>query len=179
MAEQRNKAAAGGNDRAKGRAGRSDSPHLEQLIATRLSRREALRGAAGAATATALYGVLGMTLQPGAARAVAGSSLTFTELKRVYDETHHVAPGYAANVLVRWGDPIAADAPAFDVAAQSAAAQEKQFGYNCDFIAYLPLPAGLQNSGNGLLCVNNEYPSPQVMFPGMTEDDAGKAMTRE
>ena len=41
-------------------------------------------------------------------------------MKRVYDQTHHVAPGYNAEVLLRWGDKLAADAPAFDAAAQTA-----------------------------------------------------------
>ena len=43
----------------------------------------------------------------------------------------------------------------------------------------MPLPKGSVNSDHGLLCVNNEYISPNVMFPGMTEDDAGKTMTKE
>ena len=101
----------------------------------------------------------------------AGSSLSFSELTRIYDQTHHVAPDYNANVLIRWGDPIARDVT-FDPAALSADSQAKQFGYNCDFIGYMPLTAGSNNSEHGLLCVNNEYPDPHIMWPGLTEDDA-------
>ncbi|HAK62624.1 MAG TPA: hypothetical protein DCO82_05210, partial [Alphaproteobacteria bacterium] len=43
----------------------------------------------------------------------------------------------------------------FDPLHQTAAAQERQFGYNNDFVAFLPLPPGSKNSGNGLLCVNH------------------------
>jgi hypothetical protein len=108
---------------------------------------------------------------PKVAQAAAGS-LGFEELTRVYDQTHHVAPNYDAAVLIRWGDPIARDT-AFDPAAITADRQSNQFGYNCDFLAYMPLPAGSGNSEHGLLCVNNEYPNPHVMWPGMTEDEAG------
>src|SRR4249919_2304412 len=55
----------------------------------------------------------------------------------------------------------------------------RRFGYNCDFIAFMPLPKGSTNSDHGLLCVNNEYISPNVMFSAVTEDDAGKTMTKE
>ena len=62
------------------------------------------------------------------------SSFTFREVPHVLDETHHVADGYDVQVLIRWGDPVLPGAPAFDPMAQSAAAQEKQFGYNNDFL---------------------------------------------
>ena len=61
-------------------------------------------------------------------------------------------------------DEVVADAPAFDVAKQTAAAQEKQFGYNNDFMAYMPLPLGSENAENGLLCVSHEYTNPHLMW---------------
>ena len=130
-----------------------------------MSRRAALMGLASTAALAAAPG-----LWPKTAKA-AGSSLSFAELTRIYDQTHHVAPDYNANVLIRWGDPIARDVT-FDPAAITAETQSKQFGYNCDFIGYMPLPVGSSNSEHGLLCVNNEYPDPHIMWPGLTEDDA-------
>ncbi len=72
------------------------------------------------------------------------STLTFPELTKIYDQTHHVAAGYDADVLVRWGEAILSGGTELDAASQSADSQAKQFGYNCDFIGYLPLPLGLE-----------------------------------
>ena len=81
--------------------------------------------------------------------------------------------------MARWGDALAAGLAEFDGNKIAADEQEKRFGYNCDYIAFMPLPKGSTNSDHGLLCVNNEYISPNVMFPATTEDDAGKTMTKE
>ena len=43
-----------------------------------------------------------------------------------------MAAGYDADVLLRWGDPLFPDSPAFAPANQTPEAQRRQFGYNND-----------------------------------------------
>jgi len=149
-------------------------PDIRHIIAERVSRRGFLLGSGAALGAVAAQGFVG-SLFSGAAHAQdASSSLKFSELTRVFDDKHRVAEGYNADVVVGWGDPMkAGDAP-IDVGTMTAAQQADRFGYNCDYVAYMPLPRGSQTSDHGLLCVNNEYPSFNVMFPGVTEDDSAK-----
>jgi secreted PhoX family phosphatase len=155
----------------------STNPYYGDIVDSRLSRRAALGVAGRAAAGAWVAGLLGSTAIRNAAAAAGGSSLSFPELKRVYDATHHVAPGYRAEVLIKWGDPLFADSPTFDHNAPSAEQQAQAFGYNCDFIGFVPLPLGSGSNDHGLLCVNHEYVTPQAMFPGMTEDEASQKMT--
>lgn len=148
---------------------------IGEIIEARLGRRDVLRGL-GAVAAGAALGWPGDS----AAQTRGGSSLGFTEVAHGIDAQHHVAPGYKAQVLVRWGDPIMTGAPGYDPKTLSVAAQEKQFGYNNDFIAYMPLPLGSRSSEHGLLCVNHEYTNTELMFSGFKGPNNGpRGMTKE
>jgi secreted PhoX family phosphatase len=57
-------------------------------------------------------------------------------------------------VVIRWGDPVVPGAPKFNVYQQSLDAQLKQFGYNNDFVAVLPLD---KKATRALLICNHEY----------------------
>jgi secreted PhoX family phosphatase len=103
------------------------------------------------------------------------STLGFEQPPHVIADGHAVAPGHDARVLIRWGDAVMPDAPAFDPRNLTAAAQERQFGANNDFIAFLPLPAGSAASDHGLLCVNHEYTNTELMWPGLGPKDRAKA----
>ncbi|MGD8498204.1 MAG: PhoX family phosphatase [Chromatiales bacterium] len=160
---------------------RSGAPTLGDVIQARFSRRDLLKGALGVTAmgllATGPLGLLGCSPKREPEQ---GAGLSFTEIGHGVDETHHVAPGYSADVLIRWGDPVGSDAPAFDPYRQSAAAQLKQFGYNNDFIGYIPLPFGSDSSEHGLLCINHEYTDEEVMFPGFGKyDKSHTGVTRE
>jgi uncharacterized protein len=156
-----------------------DRPSFRDIIAERYSRRAFLASAAAGLGAAGALGFVGSLFSGEALAQAATSSLSFGELKRVYDERAHVAPGYRADVVVAWGDPLKPGSPAFEPAKLDAAGQQQRFGYNCDFIAFMPLPRGSTTSDHGLLCVNNEYVSPHVMFEGLKEKGSGKAMSRE
>ncbi len=158
---------------------RSDQPAFRAIIAERVSRRGFLLGSTAGLAAIASEGFVGSLFTGEALAQDVASSLGFTELKRVYDDKHRVAEGYRADVVVAWGDAMKAGQAPLDTATLDAAGQAERFGYNCDFVAFMPLPKGSDASDHGLLCVNNEYVSPNVMFAGMTEDDAGKTMTKE
>ena len=117
--------------------------------------------AAGVAAASGITGC-GTTAQPMPGVANGG----FTELKHGLDQNLHVAPGYETQVLIRWGDPLFASAPGFDPENQTEEKQLQQFGYNNDYIGFLPLPMGSDNSDSGLLVVNHEYARSRLMYPG-------------
>jgi hypothetical protein len=142
---------------------------MGEIISRRYSRRGVLKGAL-AVTAISTASPLAMLLSDGA-RSETSRVFNFKEVVAGVDDKHHVAEGYEAQVLIRWGDPIFADAPEFNPRAQSAEKQARQFGYNADFIGLLPLPDSTVTSEHALLVVNHEYTTEELMFPGMTVQD--------
>ncbi|MEO1657279.1 MAG: PhoX family phosphatase [Pseudomonadota bacterium] len=145
---------------------------ISDLIDARLSRRGFVVGL-GAAAAMPITSCSPAAEAP--VEDVKTAPFDFPEITRGMDEMHHVAGGHRADLLLRWGDPIFPDAPAFDPFTQSAAAQERQFGYNNDFIGFWPLDAGPEGQARGVLCVNHEYTSTRLMFPGLE----GRSLTKE
>ena len=138
------------------------SPPIRDLISRRLDRRRFLVGS-GMVTAGAMIGMLPATAD---ATRRETTPLSFRELPRHSGPDQAVADGYRADVLIRWGDPILPGAPSFDPNAQTPRSQALQFGHNCDYIAYMPLPFGSNASDHGLLCVNHEYVWPNFLMPG-------------
>ena len=69
-------------------------------------------------------------------------------------------------VVIRWGDPSCRRA-GLHPAGLTADAQEKQFGYNNDYLGLLPLPAGQPHGDRFLLVANHEYTNSNLMFPGL------------
>jgi hypothetical protein len=147
----------------------SAAPTFGDIVAARFNRRGVLKGALGVTAIAATMGPLALAASRGA-NAAAGRYL-FEEIEHGVDGTHHVANGYDADILIRWGDPVEAGAPAFDPMNQTAEAQARQFGYNNDFVGYVALPPGSGSGDHALLCVNHEYTNTALMFPGLTGDD--------
>ncbi|MEM9938703.1 MAG: PhoX family phosphatase [Pseudomonadota bacterium] len=149
---------------------------IGDIIEARLSRRGFLGGLA--ATSGLLATGCATTDVSLPATKVASTGFTFDEITRGMDETHHVPSGYTTDTLIRWGDPLFEDSPAFDPMNQSEGSQLKQFGYNNDYIGFVPLPDGAGGQARGLLCVNHEYVSTALMQPGVAADYPA-SMTRE
>ncbi|PKA43340.1 dTDP-glucose 4,6-dehydratase [Rhizobium sullae] len=143
---------------------------MGEIISKRFSRRNFLQGSLAVAAITATVSPVAlMTAEK--ARANGASAFSFPEVEAGVDANHHVAEGYNADVLLRWGDALFPDSPAFDPAKQTAEAQRRQFGYNNDYVGFIPLEG---SSTHGLLVVNHEYTNPHLMFPGIVKIVDGK-----
>lgn len=150
----------------------SDNATMGEIISKRFSRRNFLQGSlAVSAIAATVSPVALMSADEARAAGKSGSAFNFNEVEAGVDATHHVAEGYNADVLLRWGDAVLPGAPAFDPLKQSAEAQSKQFGYNNDYVGFIPLEG---SSTHGLLVVNHEYTNPHLMFPGLVKVVNGK-----
>ena len=145
--------------------GKAVNPSTEPTIGEVISRRTFLKGAA----ATGAFGLFGCAT-PG----TASDAPSFTEVPRSTSDRHQVPPGYNAQVLLRQGDPIKPGAPEYNPLTQTGAQQEQQFGTDADFISYMPLPYGSNNSTRGVLGVNHENHRANLCFPGNP-----KQLTRE
>ena len=160
------------------------NPYLDttigSVIARRYKRRDVLQtmlGVTAIAALTSGCSWAGRGDAPGQKNATI-PGFNFTEITAGNDQTHHVGEEYSADILLRWGDPIFADSPAFDPYNQTVNSQLRQFGYNNDFLGLVELA---DKPGHGVLCVNHEYTNEEVMFPKIgRQDKAGfKDMTRE
>ncbi|GAA3255339.1 PhoX family protein [Nonomuraea helvata] len=166
-----------GNACAHDVANTTANAYFGDVVKEALSRRGVLRaGALGALVAGA--GIAGavpaMADEPEAAAEVQGrptGDIRFTPVAPNTDDALTIPEGYRSSVVVRWGDPVLPDAPAFDFDNQSADAQNKQFGYNNDYVTLFPM-----GRDRALLWVNHEYTDESLMFRGYT---GGAAATEE
>ncbi|GAB2958755.1 PhoX family phosphatase [Nonomuraea fastidiosa] len=164
-----------GNACAHDVANTTDNAYFGDVVKEALSRRGVLRaGALGALVAGAgIAGAApahadGQAATAGAAAETAsrpggGSGLRFTPVPPNKEDALRVPEGYKSSVVVRWGDPVLPDAPEFDFENQTADAQAKQFGYNCDYVTVFPL-----GRDRALMWVNHEYTDESLMFRGYT-----------
>lgn len=151
------------------RSGGGAGETFVQVMQRRLSRRGLLKAsAAAAAGALVLNGTgAGQTLVS-AQSDVQGGRIGFTPIapQPATSDRIVVPEGYRWAPLLKWGDPIRADGPAFDPDNQTGEAQAQQVGYNCDYIGFHGLPWDGRSSQRGLLWVNNEYTNEELMFAG-------------
>ncbi|MTE01985.1 DUF839 domain-containing protein [Paracoccus sp. YIM 132242] len=148
---------------------------MGEIIAARFSRRGFLKGSMAVTAISATVSPIAL-LSASDAQASSASAFNFPEVTAGVDANHHVAQGHDADVLLRWGDKVFADAPDFDPLNQSEAAQERQFGYNNDFVGFIPLEGA---DDRGLLVVNHEYTDEHLMFPGIVTLKDGEIAVSE
>jgi secreted PhoX family phosphatase len=143
-----------------------------EIVERRMSRRMFLKGVAASAVVVGA----GLASTPPTSSAQDGKlALSFKPIGPGKGGDPLLAEGYSERVLISWGDPLFANAPALDVNNQTAASQERQFGYNCDYVGFLPVPFGSGHSDLGLLVVNHEYTNEELMFAGYDSKNPSKA----
>ena len=152
----------------------SSSEYIGDIVEGALSRRSVLKGMGAAVVVAGVPGLVRPAPAQAATRAArsggsSGTGLQFTPIPptdRTYDNVV-VPDGYDWSVLARWGDPVVTGAPEWDYTNQTAQAQAQQFGYNCDYVGFVPTRHGgaSAQSSQGLLVVNHEYTEGDRMFP--------------
>jgi hypothetical protein len=153
----------------------SDNQYFGDVVRDIVTRRSMLKAGAVLAVAGAGLGTVGSSgavATPEAAVPAShghgGPSLDFQPVAPNTLDAVVVPPGYEQDVLIRWGDPVLPDAPEFDFAAQTAAAQAKQFGFNNDYCGLVPVPG---HRDRWLMVNNHEYTAELFMFYGWDTDN--------
>lgn len=166
----------------------STNSYFRDIASATMSRRAALGfGAAGA-----LAVVLGNAVTsadtavadggPGLAAAAKDgfgkSKLQFTAIAPVDASVDKltVPAGFTWQPVIRWGDPLFKDSPAFDLDHQSAAAQARQFGYNNDYTDILPIDGSRDR--RAVLFTNHEYTNESIMLPAGFDAAEARAIGR-
>jgi uncharacterized protein len=138
------------------------------VLDRRLSRRSLLTGTGSLVVA----GTAAATLPAVLAYADVPKS-RFTPVPPLKADRIVLPDDYTYDLIARWGDGLFKDTPDLkgeDVRRSAllkpgaAERQARQFGANCDAIAYFPVSG--RRSDRGTLCVNNEYVMPELMFEG-------------
>lgn len=161
----------------------NDRPAFDAVLAARLSRRTVMTGAAA-------LGLAACAQSPAknAATKATGAPSAFRSVTPQNGDALVVADGYRWNVVARWGDSLVTGTPDFDTRRMRDNAwldtgavdtQHRQFGTNADGVQYFPLTTG--RASRGLVCVNHEYFSAELVFhahrgTGMKADERRKWM---
>ena len=141
---------------------------FDRVVEAAISRRGFLGGVLAVGSGAAAMGLLntGSAL----AQDASTSRFGFTPIPTATDFEVHVPEGFTKQVLLRWGDPLFSDAPAFDPQnGVSLDAQRRVVGDNTDGMEMFF--AGSRN----ILAVNNEYTNLDVLLPQVAQSMAAEA----
>ena len=135
---------------------------FDDVVDRAISRRGFLGGALAFGSGAAVMGTA--FLKGSTALAKQADRFAFAQLAPQTDGTVHVPEGYEWDVLVRWGDPLFSDAPAFDPATGvPTEGSDRVFGENTDGMELFNV------GGRELLVVNSEYVNPEINLPAAQE----------
>src|SRR4029453_532407 len=166
----------------------SSNGYFRDIASTATPRRAALGlGAAGALAVVLGSAVTGAEpavadagngLSDAAKKGFGKSKLQFTAIKPVDAavDAFTVPEGFDWKPIIRWGDPLFADSPAFNLNAQTAAAQARQFGYNNDYTDIIPVPGS--KGRRAVLCTNHRSTNANRMLPGGFDAAEARAIGR-
>ncbi len=147
----------------------TSNPSLREVVVAGLSRRRLLGYGLGAAIGALAGPALTPPARAGAQPGAQGPLLGFKGVPISSADAITVPPGYTAEVIYAWGDPIS-EGPAFrpDVG-NSAEEQAVQAGMHHDGMHFYPIASGAGGSAHGLLAVNHEYTDDGLLHPGGME----------
>ena len=138
---------------------------FDAILMARLSRRAFVGAAAAGASLAACAGI-----------PTKRTTTAYSPFKGITPQTSDafvIADGYRYNVVARWGDSLVTGTQDFDTRRMTSTdwlndsavdAQGRQFGSNCDAVQYFPLVRG--RAARGLVCVNHEYFSGELVWQG-------------
>jgi len=154
------------------------APHIQDLIAARLSRRGIVAG--GLAALPLLTLAAESTAKPKAGKAAAAPKppaapvrpLTFASVAETAADQVTVPTGYKVQTLIGWGDALFADIDAAPDLNPTRESQERRFGQNNDMLAIFPAAwtfPKARDQKQFLLCANHEYFDASLMFPAIKD----------
>ncbi|SFT47343.1 PhoX family phosphatase [Arthrobacter sp. ov118] len=166
----------------------STNSYFRDIASATMSRRAALGFGAAGALAVVLGNAVTSTgtavadggpgLAAAARNGFGASKLQFTAIAPVDAAVDKltVPAGFTWQPVIRWGDPLFNDSPAFDIEHQSAAAQARQFGYNNDYTDILPIEGAKDR--RAVLFTNHEYTNELIMVPAGFDPAETRAIGR-
>lgn len=144
---------------------------LSAILKKRVTRRAAIQSAAASTVLLSASPLLAFERKPAPNFKAEPFDLDFTSIPKGYDEYLHVANGYKADILMSWGDKVLPR----EHATTPSEIQARSFGYNNDYVAYLPL----SGSSHGILHVNHEYTNAHLMFPDTNAKTSNDTLSDE
>ncbi|MEM7544829.1 MAG: PhoX family phosphatase [Pseudomonadota bacterium] len=147
---------------------RPEGCEFDEIVERAIGRR----GFLGGVLAFGSVAAIGAGIAPDAQAAAHSSRFAFDQIPTSTADAISLPPGYSSHVVVRWGDPLTSDGPAFDHATLgTGATQAVTFGDNIDGMELF------QIDGATVIVVNNEYTNRKVLWPSgapETDDDVLK-----